>query len=183
VNGEPMPNENQEPDFHEPINVSEPAIGNDDLRKQLAQAEQQRDEYLLMVRQKQAEFENYQKRAARERDQERQYQYKPFALELLPVYDNLERTVMAAKQAGEEGTLVVGVQATMMQFLEALRRFGITRIAALDQPFDTNLHQALMQQPSAEKAPGTVLNVIQQGFMMHEQVLRPAHVIVAIAAG
>jgi len=167
---------------HEPIDVSDGDAGAHELQQKLVATEQERDRYLLLVREKQAEFENYQKRAARDRDRERLYQYQPFAAELLPVYDNLERAVSAAQQAGEQGALVVGVQATLAQFLEVLRRFGITKVNSQGQPFDPNKHQAVSQMPNAEVPAGTVLHVLQQGFLMHDQVLRPAHVIVSVAA-
>ena len=171
---------NESPEPHEPIDVSMPGA-NEELREALDTTTRQRDDLARLVREKQAEFENYQKRAARDREQERLYQYKPFANELLPVYDNLERAVNAAKQAGESGVLVTGVQATLHQFLEVLRRFGITRIETQGQPFDPNVHQAVSQMPNGNVPAGTVLHVLQQGFAMHEQVLRPAHVIVSVA--
>jgi molecular chaperone GrpE len=65
------------------------------------------------------------------------------------------------------------------QFLEQLKRHGITRIDANGKPFDPNLHQAVMQQPSAEHEPDTVIQVLEQGFLNHDRVLRPAKVIVS----
>jgi molecular chaperone GrpE len=126
-----------------------------------------------------AEFENYQKRNQKERDQERRYWYTPLALDLLPVVDNLDRTLAAAKQAGETGPLVQGVAMVHGQLLEMLKRHGITRIDAEGKEFDPNVHQAVMQLPSEDRDPGTVLQVLEQGFMNHERVLRPAKVIVA----
>ena len=116
---------------------------------------------------------------ARDLQQERRYWCGPLALELLPALDNLERAVQAAKQVGEQGPLVQGVAMVQTQILDALKRQGITRIEAQGQPFDPNLHQAVMQQPTADQPPNTVLQVLQQGFMIHDRVLRPASVIVA----
>jgi molecular chaperone GrpE len=147
----------------------------DALRKQAAERDQFRD---LALRTR-AEFENYQKRNQRERDQERRYWYGPLALDLLPIFDNLERTLAAAKQAGESGPLVQGVAMVHGQLLEMLKRHGITRVEADAKPFDPNVHQAVMQQPTADQEPGTVLQVLEQGFMNHDRVLRPAKVIVA----
>src|SRR5262249_35115083 len=114
------------------------------LRKQAAERDQFRD---LALRTR-AEFENYQKRNQKEREQERRYWYNPLALDLLPVFDNLERTLAAAKQAGETGPLVQGVAMVQGQLLEMLKRHGITRIDADGKPFDPNVHQAVVQQPS-----------------------------------
>jgi molecular chaperone GrpE len=112
--------------------------------------------------------------------QERKYCAMPLAGELLPALDNLERALTAARQANEAGALVQGVNMVYTQILDALRRQGITRIEALHKPFDPAHHQAVMQQPSADHGPGTVLQVLQEGFMLHDRVLRPASVVVSV---
>jgi molecular chaperone GrpE len=145
------------------------------LRKQAAERDQFRD---LALRTR-AEFENYQKRNQKEREQERRYWYTPLALDLLPVFDNLDRTLAAAKQAGATGPLVQGVALVQGQLLETLKRHGITRIDADGKHFDPNVHQAVMQQPSESHEPGTILQVLEQGFMNHDRVLRPAKVMVS----
>ncbi len=149
------------------------------LRARAQTAEQERDQFLALVQQTRADFENYQKRVQRDMAQERRYAQKPLALDLLSALDNLERATAAAQQAGETGPLVQGVAMVHTQLLDALRRHGITPIEALGQPFDPNRHQAVMQQPSAEHPPGTVVQVLQQGFMIHDRVLRPATVVVS----
>ena len=103
-------------------------------------------------------------------------------MDLLPVIDNLDRAMTAAKQAGESGPLVQGVGMVQTQLLDMLNRHGITPIDALGKPFDPNLHQAIMQQPSADHPPQTVIQVLQQGFMIHDRVLRPVGVIVSAPA-
>jgi molecular chaperone GrpE len=145
----------------------------------LAACEREREETVTLLKQTRADFENYQKRAARDRDEERRYAVAPLARDLLPAFDNLQRAVDAAKQVGEQGPLVQGVAATQAQVLQIFARHGIKPIAALHQPFDPNRHEAVMQQPSADHPPGTVLNVLQQGFVVHERVLRPATVVVS----
>jgi molecular chaperone GrpE len=147
----------------------------DKLRKLAAE----RDQYLDVAARMRAEFENYQKRMQRERETERKYGFGPVALDLLPIYDNLERAINAGKQAGEQGPLVQGVAMVMTQFLELLKRHGITRIDAAGKPFDPNLHQAIMQQPTSDAAPNTIVQVIEHGFMNQDRVLRPAMVVVA----
>jgi molecular chaperone GrpE len=149
------------------------------LRARAATAEQERDQFLSLLQRTRADFENYQKRSQREREQERRYWDAPFALDLLPVLDNLDRAMAAARQAGESGPLVQGVAMVQGQILDALKRHGIKPIEALGQPFDPHLHQAVMQQPAADQPPNTVVQVLQQGFMIHERVLRPATVVVS----
>lgn len=151
------------------------------LRARAEKAELERGEFKDLLLRTRADFENYQKRIQRDLAQERRYAHRPLAAELLPALDNLERATAAAKQAGETGPLVQGVAMVQSQLLDALKRHGVTLIAAQGQPFDPNLHQAVMQQPTADAAPNTVVQVLQQGYMIHEQVLRPASVIVATA--
>jgi molecular chaperone GrpE len=134
---------------------------------------------VALVKQTRADFENYQKRAARDRDEERRYAVTPLARDLLPAFDNLQRALDAAKQAGDVGPLAQGVAATQAQILQIFARHGIKPIEALHQPFDPNRHEAVMQQPSADHPAGTVLQVLQQGFQIHDRVLRPASVIVS----
>jgi molecular chaperone GrpE len=142
---------------------------------------QERDQFLDLLKRTQADFENYQKRNQREREQERRYAHLPLALDLLPVIDNLERAMAAAKQANESGPLVQGVNMVHAQFLDLLKRHQVTPIDAEGKQFDPNLHQAVMQQPaSAEHPPNTVLKVVENGYKIHDRVLRPARVIVAV---
>lgn len=158
-----------------------PAVADDQsaLQIRLQETERERAQYLDMLQRTRAEFENYQKRSQREVQQERKYAVSPLALELLPALDNLERALGVAQQAGEKGALVQGVQMVHSQLLDALKRQGITRIDALHKPFDPTLHQAVMQQPSADFPANSVLQVLQQGFQIHDRVLRPASVIVS----
>jgi molecular chaperone GrpE len=150
-------------------------------QERLAASERQLEDTVALLKQTQAEFENYQKRAARERESERKHAIAPLARDLLPALDNLQRAMDAAKQVGESGPLVQGVAATQAQIVQILGRHGITPIEALDQPFDPNRHEAVMQKPSADHPPGTVVQVLQSGFMIHDRVLRPASVVVSAA--
>lgn len=151
------------------------------LRSRLQTAEQKRDEYLDLAQRTRADFENYQKRMKRDMAEERRYAQAPLAGDLLSALDNLERATAAAEQAGEKGPLVQGVVMVQTQLLDILRRHGITRIEARGQPFDPNLHQAVMQQPSKEHPPMTVVQVLEQGYLIHDRVLRPARVAVSTA--
>lgn len=140
----------------------------------------QRDDYLNLLQRTRAEFENYQKRNQREREQERQYAHKPLAFDLLPALDNLDRALAAARQAEDKSSLVEGVAITQAQLLDVLKRHGITPIAAEGQPFDPNLHHAVMKRPAEDLEPNTVAQVLEKGYTIHERVLRPATVIVAV---
>jgi molecular chaperone GrpE len=150
-----------------------------DLETLRARAEE-RDQFLDLLKRTQADFENYQKRNQREREQERRFAQLPLALDLLPVLDNLERAIAAARQANETGPLVQGVNMVHAQFLDLLKRHHVTPIEAEGKPFDPNLHQAVMQQPASPQHPAnTVIKAVEHGYMIHDRVLRPARVIVA----
>src|SRR4051794_3458308 len=153
------------------------------LQDRLTAAEQQRDEYLTLAKQARAEFENYQKRFQRDLAIERQYAQAPLAGDLLQALDSLDRALDAADKAGDKGPLSQGVAMVRSQLLDALRRHGVKPVDAKGKPFDPNQHQAVMQQPSADVPPQTVLNVLEQGYTIHERVLRPARVIVSTAPG
>ena len=176
------------PETRTPEGASPPGDGAaaselDLLRTRLAAAERDRDEFLSLARRTQADFENYQKRNQRDHAQALRYAQAPLAFDLLTPLDNLERAVAAGKAAGETGPLVQGVAMVQAQILDVFRRHGITRIEALHQPFDPNLHQAVLQQPSKDYPPGTVVQVLEQGYMIHDRVLRPARVVVSTAPG
>ena len=145
------------------------------LRKRAAD----RDQFLDLLQRTRAEFENYQKRNQREREQERRYQYGPFVKDLLPVFDNLQRATAAAKQAGETGPLVQGVGMVQNQFLDLLKRYGITPIDPLGKPYDPNQAEAIAQAPAPGQPPNLVIQVIELGFMNNDRVLRPAKVVVS----
>ncbi len=150
----------------------------EDLETLRARA-QERDQFLNMLQRTRADFENYQKRNQKEREQERRYYISGFAGDLLTVIDNLERATAAASQAGEQGPLVQGVALVQNQFLDILKRHGVTLIDALGKPFDPNLHQAVMQESAQDKPPHTVTRVLEQGYTIHDRVLRPAKVAVS----
>jgi molecular chaperone GrpE len=169
-----MPENRNTPEADTPLTAE-----SDAALEKLADCERQREEAVALVKQTRADFENYQKRAARDRDEERRYAVTPLARDLLPAFDNLQRALDAAKQAGDVGPLAQGVAATQAQILQIFARHGIKPIEALHQPFDPNRHEAVMQQPSADHPAGTVLQVLQQGFQIHDRVLRPASVIVS----
>jgi molecular chaperone GrpE len=149
------------------------------LRARVLAAEQERDEFKDKFLRSRADFDNYQKRTSRELAQERRFAHAGLALDLLPVLDNFDRATEAAKQAGETGPLVQGVAMVRAQILDLLRRHGITPIEAAGKSFDPNLHEAVMQKPTAEVPPNTVVGVLEQGFLIHDRVLRPAKVIVS----
>ena len=146
----------------EPNNIEEPV------------EEVQEDDRLLRLP---AEFDNYKKRAAREREQYVALANERLVKDLLPVLDDLERALQAAEQH-EEAQLEEGVRLVHRSLASLLERNGLTQIDT-DGKFDPHVHEALLAQPAEEKESGDVLDVIQKGYKLGERVVRPARVIVA----
>jgi molecular chaperone GrpE len=150
----------------------------DALRAKLDATEQDLHNHKLQL----AEYVNARKRLLRDAEIERKYAAEGLVRDLLGALDNLERALDAAKSGGDTGPLAMGVAATVTQILDVLRRHGVKRIeCGPGTVFDPSLHQAVMQQPSAEFESGQIVQVLQQGFLLHDRVLRPTSVIVAAA--
>jgi molecular chaperone GrpE len=174
------PTEAPGPDGNQPQGPAPAGNDPESLRQRLETAERERDQYMGLLKGKQAEFENYQKRQKRVQEDERRFANFDIVAALLPVLDDLIRATAEARKAGETG-IVKGVSMVEASFLDVLKRFGVTRMEALGKPFDPNLHQALAQQPSAEYPPNTVVHIFADGYLMHDRVLRPAQVAVSVA--
>ncbi len=127
----------------------------------------------------QAELENYRKRARRELEDERRYATLPLLRDLLPVIDNLQRAIDAAEKSPQAAGLLDGVKLVAQSLASALAKHDCKKIEALGQPFDPAVHEAISQQPSAEHEPNTVVYVAQEGYVLHDRVVRPAQVIVS----
>jgi molecular chaperone GrpE len=125
-----------------------------------------------------ADLENYRKRAQKEREEVQKFGVERLVKDLLPVLDNLDRALAAA---APDDPLVAGVKLVRASFEQALSRHGVRGFSALGQPFDPAQHEALLQVPSAEVAPGTVTVEHARGFTLHERLIRPAMVGVAVA--
>jgi molecular chaperone GrpE len=125
-----------------------------------------------------ADLENYRKRAQKEREEVQKFGVEKLVKDLLPVLDNLDRALAAA---AVDDPLVAGVKLVRSAFEQTLARQGVKGFSAMGQPFDPARHEALMQVPSADAAPGTVVVEHARGFTLHERLLRPAMVGVAVA--
>ena len=131
---------------------------------------------------RQADLENYRKRAAREIADYHRYANLPLMRDLLPVLDNIGRAIEAAEKAHETASLLEGFKMVAGQLKDVLGRYYCAEIQALNEPFDPNLHEAISQQPSEQYAANTVLTVVQSGFRLHDRVVRPSQVIVSSPA-
>lgn len=148
------------------------------LEKELEETRAQRDEYLDLVQRKQAEFANYRRRTESVRQEAYDDGRRDAIEKLLPVVDNLERALDAA---GEESALRSGVEMVLRQTLETLTKMGVETIDPMGQPFDAELHNAVMQGSAEEGDPGTVCQVLQKGYRLGGRVIR--HAMVKVVAG
>ena len=122
-----------------------------------------------------ADTENTRKRLQAEAEQSKKYRIQSFALEILPVIDNLERALASDENKKDEG-FYKGVSMIKDQLMAALSKEGVSEIECLDQKFDSNYHQAVMQEKVDGKESGIVIEVLQKGYMLKDRILRPAMV-------
>jgi molecular chaperone GrpE len=151
------------------------------LQEQLQAALAERDQFKEKWTRALADHDNYRRRIQREMEEDRKYAALPLLKSLLPAFDGLDRTIFAATQTKNADELIQGVQLTVKQLETALNGFGAKTIAALGQPFDPNLHEAISQMPSVEHPPMTVLQDVERGYMLHDRIVRPSKVIVSKA--
>jgi molecular chaperone GrpE len=160
------------------VEESEPTAPTPD--DQLAAVTAERDQYLDLLQRVQADFENYRKRAAREQERLVAHAHERLVRELLPVLDDLERALEAAERH-EEAKLVDGVKLVEQSLRKALQKEGLTEIETAGR-FDPHVHEAVLTQARPGTEPGSVLDVVQRGYSLGGQVVRPARVIVASEA-
>jgi molecular chaperone GrpE len=144
----------------------------EELRRQL---EEKQDKLLRAL----AEAENFKRRTQRDRDESVRYANETLLRDLIPVLDNLERALDAARSTGGSAGVVGGVELIQREFLKVLERAGVTRYSALGQPFDPTRHEAIARVVSADAKPGTVIAETMPGYLLHNRVLRAALVSVA----
>lgn len=146
------------------------------LKTQLAEAQSKAHEYLDALQRERADFTNFRRRTDAENAQNYRIAAGTTIKKFLAVMDDLERA-LAHRPA--DNSWAEGVELVYRKFQAILDAEGVTRIEAEGKPFDPNLHEAIMQEPSTEYESGTVIAVLQQGYIHGERVLRPALVKVA----
>lgn len=146
--------------------------------QELAEA---KDRYLRLA----ADFDNFRKRALKDREEAHHFGHQNLVKDLLPSVDNLERAVDHARKGGEGSFagLLEGVELVLRELHAVLARHGVTPIEALGQPFDPALHEAMAQIPDGSKPANTVVEVFQKGHQLRGRLLRPARVVVSRPPG
>ena len=155
--------------------LAEPAA----VHEEFARLEAECDEYLDHLRRLQAEFDNYRKRVQRDSEQHRLRAADVVVESLLPVMDNMGRALDAAARH-EEGQLIAGLELVAGQLRTTLEGHGLEEVPVESGTlFDPTYHEAVLTQASDEYEEGTVLQVLERGYLLHGRLLRPAKVIVA----
>jgi molecular chaperone GrpE len=131
-----------------------------------------------------ADAENTRRRAERSIEETRKHAIAAFAREMLIVVDNLQRTIAAAEDQGPATTesaaaLIEGVRATLRVLMRILESFDVRSIAALGERFDPSVHEAIMEVDDPSRPPGTVTQVVEDGYTINDRLLRPARVVVS----
>ena len=164
---------NSAPEAESPAEV---ARLHSELAAAQAKAQENWDQYLRAM----AEIENIRRRAQKDVVAAHRYGIERFAAELLDVRDSLELGVAAAP-GSDPARLAEGMEATLRLLGKAFEKAGIQVLDPVGQPFNPEFHEAMAMQPSAEQAPGTVLTVVQKGYVLNGRLLRPARVLIARA--
>jgi molecular chaperone GrpE len=149
------------------------------LEAALDAAKAQAEEYRTDMLRARAELDNVLKRTAKEIASAHKYALERFLAELLPVRDSLDLGQAAAAATADLATLREGMGLTLKLLDTALEKHGARALDPAGEPFNPDLHQAMGLQESTELAPGTVLTVVQKGYVLNERLLRPAMVIVS----
>jgi molecular chaperone GrpE len=162
------------------VAAASPADGEvEALRDELESARAKADEYLDGWQRARADFANYKKRIERDQAQVFQNAAGNIIKRYLDIVDDLDRALKNRPQSGEGAGWADGIELIYRKFLSILESEGVKPIEAEGQPFDPNLHEAITQEESAKHESGTVIDVVQQGYLLGDRVLRPARVRVA----
>lgn len=150
----------------------------EELKARAAKADEHWDRLLRTA----AEFENFKKRAARERQEAVKFANEYLLQKLIPVLDSLEMAQTAAQTNGQDSqrqSLQAGIAAIQQQLKRVLAEAGLEEVDANGKPFDPNLHEAVSQQETADVPEGQVVQQLRKGYRLRERLLRPASVVVS----
>jgi len=176
-----MAQDNPAPEANEPDGIEE-FIEAEELEALRAERDELRDRFMRAL----ADAENARKRADRDRREAEQYGSTRLARDLLPVYDNLRRALDAASDETRAlaAALIEGVELTLRELTNVMTKHGVTPIApAVGDQFDPQLHQAMFEAPVPGTKAGQIIQVMTEGFLLHDRLLRPAQVGVSSTPG
>jgi molecular chaperone GrpE len=147
------------------------------LQARVAELEASNGELLETVLREKAELENQRRRLHRDLEQARRFANEKLLNELLPVYDGLEGGL--AVEGGDVASMREGIQLTLKALLKVAENHGMAQVDPIGQPLDPERHHAVSMVEAPGQAPGTVVSVLQKGYVLNDRLLRPALVAVA----
>ena len=151
----------------------------EELKKKLEEREKEFKEHHDRLLRLAADFENYKKRAAREKEDWTKFANEDLIKAILPFIDNLERAVNHAQKVADTGVLIEGVRLTLQQLLQALNKFGVASFESVGKPFDPAMHEAMLVVETNQHEPNQVMEEFQKGYLLNNRLLRPATVSVS----
>jgi molecular chaperone GrpE len=151
----------------------------EELKKKLEEKEKEAKENYDRLLRTAADFENYKKRAAREKEDWTKFANEDLIKGILPFIDNLERAVNHAQKVQDTGVLIEGIRLTLQQLLQALNKFGLSSFESIGKPFDPAMHEAMLVVETDKHEPNQVVEEFQKGYFLNDRLLRPATVSVS----
>jgi len=151
----------------------------EELKKKLEEKEKEIKEHHDRLLRLAADFENYKKRAAKEKEEWTKFANEDLIRAILPFIDNLDRAISHAEKVSDTGVLIEGVRLTIQQLLQTLSRFGLSTFESVGKPFDPTVHEAMLVVETEKHEPNQVLEEFQKGYLLNDRLLRPATVSVS----
>ena len=151
----------------------------EELKKKLEEKEKEAKENYDRLLRTAADFENYKKRAVREKEDWTKFANEDLIKGILPFIDNLERAVNHAQKVKDTGVLIEGIRMTLQQLLQTLTKFGLSSFESIGEPFDPARHEAMLVVETDQHEPNQVVEEFQKGYFLNDRLLRPATVSVS----
>jgi len=151
----------------------------EELKKKVEEKEKEVKEHHDRLLRVAADFENYKKRMAREKEEWVKFANEDLIKSILPFVDNLERAVNHSEKTKDIQSLVEGIKLTIQQLLQTLNRFGVSPVESLGKPFDPAKHEAMLVVETDQHEPNQVVEEFQKGYLLNDRLLRAATVSVS----
>lgn len=149
------------------------------LQNEINQLKEEINQWKDKFLRKMAEFDNYKKRVEQDQIQLIKYSNEKLIKDLLPIIDDFERTLTFSKDELKNNSILQGVEMVYNKLMKILSNYGLKKIDALNQPFDFNYHEALLQVPKDGVEPLTVIEEVEKGYLLNDKVIRHSKVIVS----
>jgi molecular chaperone GrpE len=151
----------------------------EELKTKLEEKEKEVKEVYDRLLRMAADFENYKKRAAKEKEEWTKFANEDLLKAILPFIDNLQRAVNHAETVADTGVMIEGVRLTLQQILQTLNKFGLVPFESVGKTFDPAMHEAMLVVESDQHEPNQVVEEFQKGYFLNDRLLRPATVSVS----